>query len=630
MNLRWTIKILGVFTLVIALIIIPSTIYLGSNLKTFLMTQKEEDLKRDLKLAVWILADHLSPNQNDPPRVRQLTEQLGYQLGKRLTLLSKDGRVIGDSVLNRDRLDKGEDFSNRPEILAMKTKGYGQIVRFSPEMQANTLFGAAPILKEGILLGYIRIALPLSPIEKAVAYLRLGLFLAGGLMLILAGLISLLLSRNISKPIREITDMVQRMNQGDLKQPFHLLAQIEIKALAASLESLAAGLTGKMDLLETETGELKTLLSSMREGVLVTDEKGRIILINPFLNKVLGGKVSWKKRSVQEAFMSAELQDAVEAVLKGDPFQRMQFFFGRDLQRHFEVQVLALTSTHRPPRAVAIFHETTELRYLLKVRQAFVANASWELDNPLKAINGRLDNLLPMIPADLPEVRQNITSIHTEVKRLCLLVSDMLDLAKLDVQEKGNKNYGRVIIQELLRTVGDMIKDQALGKNIIFDQDIENLPEGITAFWEKDRVMQALFNILDNAVKYTPKGGQIHLTANLISDFRFPILESDTKDKFKPTPQPELRNPQPTIKISVKDTGIGIPLEHLPRIFERFYRVDREYSRQLGGTGLGLAIVKHIIESHGGTVEVQTMIGRGSTFTIKLPLEPEWLSSKDD
>lgn len=627
MNLRWTMKTMGAFTLVIALIIIPSTFYLGSSLKTFLMNQVEEDLKRELNLAVWILADSLSPNQNDPARIHQLTEKLGRQLGKRVTLLSKEGRVIGDSVLSPDRLDKAEDFSNRPEILASMTKGYGQTVRYLPEMQSNTLLVAVPVRKEEILLGYIRIAFPLSQIEKVVSSQHLGLLLAGLLLLVLAALISLLLTRNMGRPIRELTEMVQRMDQGNFKQPFHLLTRSEVKDLSASLESLAAGLTGKMDLLETETGELKALLSSMREGVLVTDEKGRIILINPFLNEVLGGKVSWKKRSVQEAFMSAELQDAVEAVLRGDPFQRLQFFFGRDHQRHFEVQVIALTSTHHSPRVVAIFHETTELRYLLKVRQAFVANASWELDKPLMAIKDRLDNLVPVIPDDLPQVRQNMAVIHTEVKRLCLLVSDMLDLAKLDVQEKGNKNYERVMIKETLETVWEMIKDQALGKNILLTLDLENLSEGITAFWEKDRVKQALFNVLDNAVKYTQVGGKIRLSAKTVQRLAFSVQRKDEIDKRRTTN--DERNVD-FLEISIEDTGIGIPKEHLPRIFERFYRVDREYSRQLGGTGLGLAIVKHIIESHGGLVEVQSTVGKGSTFTIKLPLEPEWLSPKEN
>jgi len=422
--------------------------------------------------------------------------------------------------------------------------------------------------------------------------------------------------------------MVQRMNQGDFKQPFHLLNQSELKNLASSLESLTAGLMEKMELLETETGELKTLLSSMREGVLVTDEKGRIILINPFLNEVLGGKGSWKKRSVQEAFMSAELQDAVEAVLKGDPFQRVQLSFGRDLLRHFEVQVVALTSTHRPPRAVAIFHETTELRYLLKVRQTFVANASWELGTPLTSIDQRLSTLLPLVPENLPEVRQVITSIHKDVRRLCLLVSDMLDLAKLDVQEKSKMNFERVIVKEILESAVKMVKDQTKEKTIVLNLEIEHLPEGVTAFWEKDRMIQALFNVLDNAVKYTSIGGRIRLTPNLISDFGFRISDLEKDGLFQSTPQVEFRNPQSAVKISIEDTGMGIPKEHLPRIFERFYRVDRDHSRQLGGTGLGLSIVKHIIESHGGTVKVQTALGKGSSFILTVPLEPEWLSSK--
>jgi two-component system, OmpR family, phosphate regulon sensor histidine kinase PhoR len=611
MNLRWAIKILGAFALVIALIIIPTAIYLGSTLKTSLIDQKEEDLKRDLNLAIWILADHLQPPQYDLAQVQRVTEQLGRQLGKRVTLISPAGRVIGDSILSRNRLDQAVDLSNRPEILALKTKEYGRMIRFSPELRSNTLFGASPIRKKEAILAYVRIAVPLSQTEKTAASLQQGLLLAGGLMLVLAALISLLLAKKMGRPIREITEMVQSMNQGDFKQPFHLLSQSEFKELAAALETLSASLSGKMDLLETETGELKTLLASMREGVLVTDEKGRIILINPFLTEVLGEKVSWKKRSVQEAFMSAELQDAVEAVLKGDPFQRIQFFFGRDFQRHFEVQVIALTSAHRPPRAVAIFHETTELRYLLNVRQAFVANASWELDRPLTDIKRRLDNLLPMIPNELPEVQQTISSIHGGVKRLCLLVSDMLDLAKLDVQEKVKKNYERVGIKELLKTIVEMVKEQIQGKKLHLELDLENLPEGITAFWEKARVTQALYNVLDNAVKYNRDGGRIRLTADLIS-----------------APSTTIRNPQSAIKISVADTGPGIPKEHLPRIFERFYRVDREYSRQLGGTGLGLSIVKHIIESHGGTVEVESQIGKGSTFTLTLPLEPEWRSSK--
>jgi len=627
MNLRWTVKIWCAFILVIAIMVMAGMIYLGSNLKSFLMTQKQEELKRDLNLAVWMLADRLSPNQNDPSLIRLLTDQTGRHLQKRVTIFSREGRIIGDSDFSREKVEKKEGFSYLPEILAVKTKGYGQTIRFNPDMQSNTLFGAAPVQKGDVLLGYVRIAIPLSQAEKAITSQRWSLTIIGGLTVFLAALLSLLITGGMDRSLRELTDMVQRMDQGDLKQPFHLLARSETKELASSLESLAAGLTEKMELLETETGELKTLLSSMQEGVLVTDEKGRIILTNPFLNEVLGGNVSWKKRSVQEAFMSAELQDAVEAVLKGAPFQRLHLALGRDMLKHFEVQVVALTSTKRPPRAVAIFHDTTELRFLLKVRQAFVANASWELDKPLFSINERLNTLLPLIPEDLPEVRQIITSIHREVKRLCLLVSDMLDLSKLDIQEKASIYYERGVVKDILESAVKMVRQHAEGKTIGLELEIEKLPEKTTALWEKGRVLQALFNVLDNAVKYTPAGGRIRLTANLVQR-SVPAMSRSVQRKEEINERRTTNDERADfIEISIEDTGIGIPKEHLPRIFERFYRVDRDQSRQLGGTGLGLSIVKHIIESHGGTVEVQSTFGKGSTFILTIPKEPKGSSS---
>ncbi|MBA4395021.1 MAG: hypothetical protein C0407_15830, partial [Desulfobacca sp.] len=315
---------------------------------------------------------------------------------------------------------------------------------------------------------------------------------------------------------------------------------------------------------------------------------------------------------------SAELQDAVEAVLKGDPFQRVQFTLGRDLQRHFEVQVVALSSPHHALRAVALFHETTELRYLLKVRQAFVANASWELGKPLTAIDERFDTLLPLLSADSPEVQQGLIVIQKEVKRLNLLVSDLLELAKLDVQEKARMNFERVRIKGILGKALEMVKDQAQEKAISLDLETGNLPEEMTAFWEKDRVLQALFNVLDNALKYTPSGGRIGLTAK-------PVQRKEEIDQ-RTTTNNERAD---FVEISIEDTGPGIPKEHLPRIFERFYRVDRARSRELGGTGLGLSIVKHIIESHGGTVEVQSTLGKGTTFSLKLPVSLESLSLKN-
>ncbi|MBA4392627.1 MAG: hypothetical protein C0407_03645, partial [Desulfobacca sp.] len=286
MNLRWTIKILGTLFLVIAVVVMAGSLYLGSTFKTFLLLQKADELKRDLNNAVWMAADHLSPIQDNPLQLQLFTNQMSRNIQGRVTILSKEGRVLGDSALSREVVEKGEDFSNRPEILAAMTKGFGQTIRFSPPLQSNTFFGALPIRKGDILLGYIRIGLPLSQTEQVITSLHWGIYLTGGLTLLLVVLLGLLLTRNIGRPLGELNDLVQRMAKGDLKQPFHLLTQSKFGELALSLENLATGIMEKIDLLELETGELNAMLSSMREGVLVTDEKGRIILINPFLHEI--------------------------------------------------------------------------------------------------------------------------------------------------------------------------------------------------------------------------------------------------------------------------------------------------------------------------------------------------------
>jgi two-component system phosphate regulon sensor histidine kinase PhoR len=601
MHLRWYLKLVLAFLLVIAVVVIPSILFLGANQKAYLMSQQEESLRRELKLAGQMLADSLAGQQSDFSRIKALANQVGLNLQRRVTIISKDGRVLGDSGLSPDAVDRVDDHSHRPEILAARSKGFGQSIRFSTTMQANTLYGAIPIKEKENLIGFVRLAIPLSQIEAAISSLRWNLILTGLLTGILALMLSLFMTWTIGRPLRDITDMVKGMAEGDLKQPFHLLPQSDYSTLVSSLERMAEELRTKIELLETETGQMRTLLSTMREGVLVTDEKGQIILMNPFLNEVLGGRSSWKRRTILEAFMNAEFQDAVDAVLKTEPFKGLEISCCREPMRHFEVQVVALTSSHRPRRAVALLHDITELRYLLKVRHDFVANASHELRTPLTSISGYVETLLSIAPNDPPEIQKFLKIIQKNVNRMTLLVSELLDLAKLDLQEASKIQLDRIRLKEFLEDTVLALGDLAREKGLALSLRLEDLPEDQVVYWDRDRIQQALFNVLDNAVKYTPENRKIGVTVK---------------------PLPGLGNQafQTFIEIAVEDNGIGIPREDLPRIFERFYRVDKNRSRELGGTGLGLSIVKHIVESHGGTVHVQSTLGQGSTFFLRLPV----------
>ncbi|MBI4765794.1 MAG: HAMP domain-containing protein [Deltaproteobacteria bacterium] len=626
MSLRWYLKILSAFLLVILIIVVPSAFYLGSNLKQFLMDQKEEELRRELTLAAKMAADTFNTGPQDREKIQRLALEVGADIQKRVTIISRDGRVLGDSGLTHEAVGKMEDHSNRPEILAAKNTGFGRSVRFSTTLQATTLYGAVPIVKDNNLSGYVRLALPLSQVEALVSGLRRNLLLAGVMTGILAILLSFFLTWSINRPLREITGMVKGMADGDLKQPFHLLPKTEFRDLASSLEHMADELTEKMERLDRETNQLTTLLSTMREGVLITDEKGRIILMNPFLQEVLGPKVSWKKRTVQEIFMNSELQDAVDSVLKNDTFLEIPLVYGRTPQYHFEVHIASLAPAHRSRRAVALFHDTTKLQYLLKVRQDFVANASHELRTPLTSINGYVETLISLVPDDPSEIRRFLSVIQKNVKQMGFLVSDLLDLAKLD-QEKTKSRMEQIQVKEVLAAAVQMIKDQAREKGIYFLEQWDTLGDDLKVFWEKERMVQAIFNLLDNAVKYTPAGGRISLIAKTVrsSETSASLAEPFGVQNMKEL-HPELITKyselnRDFVEISVEDTGIGIPKEHLSRIFERFYRVDKARSRDLGGTGLGLAIVKHIVETHGGTIQVQSTLGQGSTFSLILPLK---------
>ena len=620
MSYRWYLKILSAFILVILIVVIPSTFYVGSNLKQFLMNQKQEELRRELKLAGQMVSDQFNTNPGDTTKMQKLALQVGADLQKRVTIISRDGRVLGDSGLISEAVEKMEDHSNRPEILAAKTRGFGQSIRFSTTLQTNTLYGAVPIHQKNHLSGYVRLALPLSQVDDLVSGLRRNLIMAGLLTGILAVLFSFFLTWSINRPLREITGMMKKMAEGDLKQPFHLLPKTEFRDLSSSLEYMANELIEKIGLLDTETNQMTTLLSTMQEGVLITDEKGRIILMNSFLEQIIGQKMAWKKRTVQEVFMNSEFQDAVESVLQGGSFKELEIIYGRDPQMHFDVQVVALFPGERSHRAVALFHDTTRLQYLLKVRQDFVANASHELRTPLTSIGGYVETLLSLVSSEPPEIQRFLSIIQKNVRQMNFLVSDLLDLAKLDVQEKSDNKQEQVLVKDVLETAEQMIRDQAKQKGIEVLQEWNTIPQGLTAFWEKDLMVQALLNVLDNAVKYTPTGGQIRLTANLVQRSAPAIGRSvQRKEEIneRRTTNDQLAD---FVEIGIEDTGIGIPKEHLDRIFERFYRVDKARSRELGGTGLGLAIVKHIVEAHGGTVQVQSTIGKGSTFIITLPI----------
>lgn len=412
MSRRWYLKIIAAFLLVILVTVIPSAFWLGSSLEQLLIHQTRDELRRELNLAANLIGPQVTEHWNDRGKIWQLVLQIDRSTGKRVTILSPTGEVWGDSALPLEAQEKMENHAERLEIIEAKKKGFGQSIRFSTTIQAQALYAAVPLLHGGRRVGFLRMAVPLDQVKETLAHIRRNFLIATSLSILLALLLSFILTWTINRPLREITEMMHQMAEGDLKQPYHLLPRTEFKELSAALERMGRELDEKIELLDMETSQLNAMLSTMREGVLVTDEKGRAILINPFLEQFLGGKASWRRKTVQEIFMNSELQDAVEAVLRGSAFQKVHLTFGRTSPRHFEVQIVPLTPPQRNRRVVALFHDTTELQHLLKVRQDFVANASHELRTPLTSISGYVETLQSLVPDHPPEIRRFLSTIQ--------------------------------------------------------------------------------------------------------------------------------------------------------------------------------------------------------------------------
>ncbi len=339
---------------------------------------------------------------------------------------------------------------------------------------------------------------------------------------------------------------------------------------------------------------LEAILTNMIEGVLVVDRKGEIVLMNPSLRKSFLVDTAPEGKRVLEVIRHVAVQDMVDETLAG----RKPEVFSREIElggpagRSLQVNSVALGAEQAPEGAVLVFHDITQLKQLERIRQDFVANVSHELRTPLASIKGYAETLIDGALEDGKNAREFVRIIHQDSERLSHLINDLLDLSKIE-SGKMKMSFLPVDLSGIVRRTAAVLEKQAVSRKIEMSWDI---PSGLPKVLADDtRLSQVFMNLLDNAIKYTPDGGSVKVSFH----FR-----------------------EGAVRVDVSDTGMGIPEKDLPRIFERFYRVDKARSRELGGTGLGLSIVKHIVQAHGGQVFVASQLGQGSTFSFTLPAVP--------
>jgi two-component system phosphate regulon sensor histidine kinase PhoR len=405
--------------------------------------------------------------------------------------------------------------------------------------------------------------------------------------------LSLLISRRISQPIVAIKQVAERFAGGELDLRVPTPDSVELAALAGSLNKMATQLGERITTITEQRNELDAVLSSMVEGVFAVDTKGRIVSMNPAAAGLLGiDPVQAQTRQVEEIVRNVDLQEFVRQTLAGVQPDERDISLPISGGQSFSLHGACLTDARgRRSGAVIVLNDTTRIRRLEAVRRDFVANVSHELKTPVTSIQGFVEALADGSVQDPAQVERYLGIIARHAFRLNGIIDDLLTLSRLEeAGEQRALSFDVGLVKPVIEEAIHLSGVKADEKRMTIDLACDN---GVEVRINPPLLEQAVINLIDNAVKYSPEGSHV----------RVQVRKDDTH-----------------VAIAVTDEGCGIPPEHLPRIFERFYVVDKSRSRKLGGTGLGLAIVKHIAQAHGGRVTVESTPGQGSTFTLHLPV----------
>lgn len=580
-------QIFPAFLLITLFSLLAVSWYASNSLQHFFLDQTARDLKIRALLVEKQIVAHLAPL--NAVEVDAICKEIGKQSATRVTVILPSGQVIGDSRETPQQMDNHAD---RPEI-AMALKGNpGQSTRYSNTLRQQMMYVAVPLQRNQSILGVIRTSVPITSIKGELRSIQTRIALGGLLIAVLAAWISLLISRRIIRPIEEMKKGTDRFADGDLTHRLAAPNSEELASLAEALNQMAAQLDRRIKTIVSQRNELETVLASMLEGVVAIDNEERIININAVAAGFLDCETEeCPGRNLQEVIRNSALQLFVHQSIysKVPKEDDISLYHNGEKTLHLQSSPL-LDANKEQIGTLVVFDDVTHLRRLEDMRRDFVANVSHEIKTPLTAIKGFVETLC-LGDVDKPEESERFLDIiQKHVDRLSSIVEDLLSLSRIEQEDERKAiqiEKGKIL--DVLKSAMQICRSKAEEKKI----DIHPICEAhLTSWFDSSLLEQAVVNLLDNAIKYSEPNSTIHLKANLIDS---------------------------EVKIIVEDRGIGIAQKHLPRLFERFYRVDKARSRNSGGTGLGLAIVKHIAQAHDGNVTVESELGVGSVFTIHLP-----------
>jgi two-component system phosphate regulon sensor histidine kinase PhoR len=510
----------------------------------------------------------------------------------RITVIDESGNVLGDSDSNPAEM---ENHSNRPEVKDAISKGIGHSTRYSNTLNKEMLYVAVPFRdSQGKIQGVVRTSLPTSSIREAFSPIKTKIIYTGFILVIAAIVLSYLSSKSFSNSLSKIISLSEEIAKGNFKVNIPAKDRKgELSKVSFALSKMAEKLDEVFQRLAFEKKQLQAVLSSMSEGVMLLSTAGEIMLVNEALSEMFDIKSNPLDKQYWEVFRNKDIKELIEDIFKTNKDSKKEISIYYPRERNYLVN--ASTLDYPEKVLIVVVFDITDFKSLEKIKADFIANVSHELRTPLTAIKGYTETLEENAYENPDDRRYFLGIIRRHTDRLINIVSDLLVLSEIESKESlslemSNPDFEDIDINEVVKSSYESLRRKISEKNL----EVEiNLKEEIPAIkGNRFLLEQMLINLIDNAVKYTPERGRVAVSAY---------------------------NQDSNIALEISDTGIGIPKESLNRIFERFYRVDKTRSRKQGGTGLGLSIVKHIAIIHNGKIDVESEVGKGSTFIITLP-----------
>ena len=580
-------RIFPFFLIIIIVSLSLEAWYFINHSRQFFLENSEKELTIRARLIQLKLAGVMAEEQDQD--LDALCKQLGESIQTRVTIILPSGEVVGDSFA---RIKPMENHKNRPEIQAALQGEKGTSVRHSTTLDDTMMYIALPVTNwQGKIRAVVRTAFSISAIDKNIDDMRNKIFLFFVITVVAAAAASLYVSRRIIRPLEHIKQGAQAFARGNLSNRLALPDTEELSDLARAMNQMAQNLDDRIQDSLDRRKELEAVHCSMQEGVIAVGNDEQIITINNAAARIFNFPPDQlKHRNILEVARNFALQNFIQKALSTHEPVEDDVFIQRDGDHIFNIHSSALwDAREKRMGTLIIFHDITRIRRLERMHKDFAANVSHELKTPLTTIKGFIETLQEMVAEKNKDAAGFLRIIEKNVNRMTELINDLLALSRLERLEgtgiEFEENHLSTLIADAVNSCRAMADKKQMQIHVA-------CPEDLTAMVDPILMEQAIANLVENAVKYSPDKTQVDIRAKGTNQW---------------------------VKIAVTDYGNGISREHLPKIFNRFYRVDKGRSRQEGGTGLGLAIVKHIVQYHNGRITVDSVKGKGTTFHICIP-----------